>query len=152
MLVHPSSLLLLLLTSGGVILSSGQITGLAAGGGLAVLGAGNVREDFHPLGSLPWKSAPHKSASQLAGGGAGTGWVCLLSIWTLPVKVLLGVRLSCPWAHQSRTQSLLPCLSKFLCLGTCPLDITHPPLALLARIPGHSGYPPSLLSLQSLSC
>lgn len=150
MLVHPSSLLLL--SSGAVILSPGQITGLAAGGGLARLGAGNVREDFHPLGSLPWKSAPHKSASQLAGGGAGTAWLCLLSIWTLPVKVLLGVRLSCPWAHQSRAQSLLPCLFKLLCLVICPLDITHPPLAPLARIPGHSEYFPSLLSLQSLSC
>lgn len=44
----------------------GQIMEVAVGRGSAVLGAWDVQEDFNPLGTLPCKSAPHKSAFQLA--------------------------------------------------------------------------------------
>ena len=56
----------------------GQITGEAVGRGSAVSGARDVEEDFNPLGTLPCRSAPHKSASQLAERWGG-GWLGLFA-------------------------------------------------------------------------
>lgn len=145
--VCPSSLLLL--TSVGVILSPGQITGLAAGGAWLCWEQGMSERTFTPLAPCPGNLHPINLLPSWQ--EVGTAWVCLLNTWILAVRILLGVRLSCPWAHQ-RTQSLLPRLPKLLCLVTYPLHITLPPLAPLARIPGHSGYLASLLSLQFFSC
>lgn len=130
----------------------GQINGVAAGGNSATLEARDVQEDFNPLGTLPCKSAPRKSAFQLVERwGGGRLGVFAESVQALPDMVLLGAserqRCRAPGLRQSRSRapaasSLRAAMLRFLCQR-----LSH---RRHSSTSGSSGQDPGVLSIPPL--
>lgn len=138
MLVSPSSLLLLALSRGCLCTCGPHL--------LSQVRSRDAQENFNPIGTLPCKSAPHRSAFQLA-GRCGGGWLGLFAehsgaAWRGPSWCEQRAGLWCSWAASEQKQSAC-CLVPPGCRARVPLPAPGTQVQLSTS--GSSGQDPGVL-------